>query len=159
MDNFPYVINMFVHIVAVILYAGGVFYAYIFINRRNRVATDDIKYNYIDIFVMREPRLWLYYLAVIIATGFGFGVLSVVLHGKPPDIAPVALFALVIMIVFSFISFTVVLFLMNIMNKAVAETDAAVVAAFRRREESIILVLLLIVIVILFCAASLRFLA
>lgn len=159
MDNFPYVINMFIHIVAVILYAGGVFYGYIFINRRNRVTIDDEKYSYIDAFVMREPKLWLYYLAVIIATGFGFGVLSIIMHGKPPEIAPVAFFALITMMVFSFISFAIVLFLMRTASKIRAETDPALIAALRRREESIILVLLLIVIVILFCAVSLRFLA
>lgn len=160
MDNFPYVINMFIHIVAVILYAGGVFYGYIFINRRNRFAGDDEKkYSYIDTFVMREPKLWLYYLVVIIATGFGFGVLSMIIHGKPPEIAPVAFFALIMMMVFSFISFAIVLFLMSTVSKVRAETDHSMITALRRREESIILVLLLIVIVILFCAVSLRFLA
>lgn len=159
MDNLPYVINMFVHIVAVILYAGGLFYTYILLSKRNKAAPDDGGYAHIDTFILREPILWLYYLIVIMATGFGFGVISIVLHGKPPDIAPIAFMALILMVIFSFISLAVILFLIGITKKIRAEKDVQLAGSLRKDEENVVLALLIIVIFVLFCAVSLRFLA
>ncbi len=159
MDNLPYVINMFVHIVAVILYAGGLFYTYILLSKRNKAAPDDGGYGHIDSFVLREPLLWLYYLIVIMVTGFGFGVISIILHGKPPDIAPIAFMALILMVIFSFISLAILAFLIGMTKKIRAEKDAQLLSGLRKDEENVVLALLIIVVFVLFCAVSLRFLA
>lgn len=170
MENIVLILNMFIHLVAVIAYVGGLFYSLILVAKRKRLAPVYLLHldNYLERFFLREPLLWMGYLGIIILTGFNFGLISLSFHGKPPELAPLAFGALTAMIILALISAGLVNLLWWKLRHPVrgilttgypSAEQIALLADLRHHREIAIQRLLILAFIAMFCAVTLRFMA
>lgn len=170
MENIALLLNMFVHILAVISYSGGLLYSLILMEKRRKIASafvTDVD-GYLERFFMRQPLLWMGFLVVIILTGFNFAVISLAFHGKPPDVAPIAFDALITMVVLTIISFGLVNLLWGktlpalkqLLRKGYPSSEElAKLGDLRNDRRTAVQHLLILALIIIFCAVTLRFMA
>lgn len=163
------ILNMFIHILMVIAYGGGLLYSLVLIEKRKRLGPDYQEHldRYLERFLIKEPSLWMGYLGVIILTGFNFTAISLMFHGKLPEIAPIALGALGTMIILSFISLGFAYLLwkkMSPLKRIIAHDypsadEVSLMDDLRQDRLGSVKRLLILALIIIFCAVTLRFMA
>lgn len=92
--NFLYVVNQFFHNVLVVAFVGGSLYMVLLIReRRSREGAGAADIG-TEAFLLKQPRREFWILVALMATGANFGVLSLSLYGKLPDLTLIAWAAL-----------------------------------------------------------------
>ena len=127
--NFLYAINQFFHNLLVVAFVGGSLYAVLLIRdcrSREGAGTADAE---AEAFLLKQPRREFWILVALMATGANFGVLSLALYGKLPDLTLIAWGALGGKIILGLISLGILWYLWK---RIVPE-----LALLSQREESV----------------------
>ena len=165
--NFLYAVNQFLHNVLVVAFVGGSLYVVLLIReRRSREGADDGT----EAFLLKQPRREFWILVALMATGANFGVLSLSLYGKLPDLTLVAWGALAGKILLGLLCLGILWYLWKRIvpelallsqregsGERLSPSDQGRLAALPRRWERAWQTLLLLGWLILFCAAVLRY--
>lgn len=168
--NFLYAINQFFHNVLVVAFVGGSLYVVLLIReRRSREGAGAADVG-TEAFLLKQPRRAFWILVALMATGANFGVLSLSLYGKLPDLTLIAWGALAGKIILGLICLGILWYLWKRIVPEIAllpqregtggrlsPTDHGRLATLPRRWERSWLTLLFLGWLILFCAAILRY--
>lgn len=88
--NFLYAINQFFHNLLVVAFVGGSLYVVLLIRERRSREGADAADDGTEAFLLKQPRREFWILVALMATGANFGVLSLSLYGKLPDLTLIA---------------------------------------------------------------------
>lgn len=168
--NFLYAVNQFLHNVLVVAFVGGSLYVVLLIRERRSGGGADAADARTEAFLRKQPRRGFWTLVALMATGANFGVLSLSLYGKLPDITLIAWGALAGKILLGLICLGILWYLwkrivpeMALVSQRegsggrLSPADHGRLATLPRRWERSWLVLLFLGWLILFCAAVLRY--
>lgn len=169
--NFLYAVNQFFHNVLVVAFVGGSLYVVLLIReRRSGEGADAADAGRTETFLRKQPRRGFWFLVALMATGANFGVLSLSLYGKLPDLTLIAWGALAGKILLGFICLGILWYLwkrivpeMALLSQRkesggrLSPPDHGRLATLPRRWERSWLTLLFLGWLILFCAAVLRY--
>lgn len=168
--NFLYALNQFFHNVLVVAFVGGSLYVVLLIRERRSGGEADAADARTEAFLRKQPRRGFWTLVALMATGANFGVLSLSLYGKLPDITLIAWGALAGKILLGLICLGILWYLwkrivpeMALVSQRegsggrLSPADHGRLATLPRRWERSWLVLLFLGWLILFCAAVLRY--
>ncbi|MDE2059444.1 MAG: hypothetical protein KGL31_03755 [candidate division NC10 bacterium] len=168
--NFLYAINQFFHNVLVVAFVGGSLYVVLLIRERRSGEGKDAADAGTEAFLLKQPRREFWILVALMTTGANFGVLSLALYGKLPDLTLIAWSALAGKILLGLICLGI---LWRLWKRIVPElallsqregsggrlnpSDQGRLATLPQRWERSWLTLLFLGWLILFCAAVLRY--
>lgn len=168
--NFLYAINQFFHNVLVVAFVGGSLYVVLLLRERRRRGGAGAADVGTEAFLLKQPRRAFWILVALMATGANFGVLSLSLYGKLPDLTLIAWAALGGKIILGLICLGILRYLwkkivpeMALLSQQeesggrLSHPDHARLATLPQRWERSWLTLLLLGWLILFCAAVLRY--
>jgi hypothetical protein len=170
--NFLYAANQFLHNVLVVAFVGGSLYVVLLIRERRSGDGADVADAGTDAFLRKQPRREFWILVALLATGANFGVLSLSLYGKLPDLTLIAWGALTGKILLGLICLGILWYLWKRIIPEMAllsqregsggrlnPPDHGYLATLSRRWERLWLTLLFLGWLILFCAAILRYMS
>ncbi|HWQ70471.1 MAG TPA: hypothetical protein VN494_11080 [Patescibacteria group bacterium] len=167
--NFLYAINQFFHNVLVVAFVGGSLYVVLLIRERRSREGADAADDGTEAFLLKQPRREFWILVALMATGANFGVLSLSLYGKLPDLTLIAWAALGGKIILGLICLGILRYLWKRIVPEMAllsqregrgrqsHPDHGRLATLPGRWERSWLTLLFLGWLILFCAAVLRY--
>ncbi|GEM_PF-6289887 len=168
--NFLYAVNQFFHNVLVVAFVGGSLYVVLLIRERRSGEGADAADDGTEAFLRKQPRRGFWILVTLMATGANFGVLSLSLYGKLPDLTLIAWGALGGKILLGLICLGILWYLwkklvpeMALLSQRegnggrLSPPDHGCLATLPRRWERSWLTLLFLGWLILFCAAVLRY--
>ncbi len=165
-----YALNQFLHNLLVVAFVGGALAAVVLIREGNRGGlTLDEKMLFI---LRKQAHRGFWTLAALMATGVNFGLLSLSLHGKLPDIGPIAWGALTVKVLLAFVCLGLLWHLWKRIGPQIGAVsgrqeagglldpeERARLAALRMREQGLWLSLLVLGSLTIFCAALLRYMS
>jgi len=168
--NLLYALNQFLHNLLVVAFVGGALVAVLLIREGSRGGiTVDEK---MQVFLHKQAHRGFWTLAALMATGVNFGLLSLSLHGRLPDIGTIAWGALTVKVLLAFVCLGLLWHLwkgLGPLIEALSRRQGAgglldpeergKVAALRMREQGLWLALLVLGTLTLFCAALLRYMS
>lgn len=168
--NLLYALNQFLHNVLVVAFVGGSLYVVLLMRERWSKGGADAADARIGAFVWKQAPRGFWTLVALMATGANFGVLSLALYGKLPDISLIAWGALAGKILLGLICLGILWYLwkrigprMALLSERAASgapmspADHGRLATLSRRWRRSWLALLFLGWLILFCAAVLRY--
>ncbi|MBI2882378.1 MAG: hypothetical protein HYY11_00475 [Candidatus Methylomirabilis oxyfera] len=168
--NFLYALNQFFHNLLVVAFVGGSLYVVLLIRERRSREEADAVDDGTEAFLRKQPRREFWILVALMATGANFGVLSLSLYGKLPDLTLIAWGALVSKILLGLICLGILWYLWKRLvpemallsqregsGRRLSPTDHGRLGSLPRRWERSWLALLVLGWLILFCAAILRY--
>lgn len=170
--NLLYALNQFLHNVLVVAFVGGSLYVVLLMREGRSAGGADAADARTETFVREQARRGFWTLVALMATGANFGVLSLSLYGKLPNITLIAWGALAGKILLGFICLGILWYLWKRAGPGMAllserggsggrlsPADHRRLETLSRRWRRSWLALLFLGWLILFCAAVLRYMS
>jgi uncharacterized membrane protein len=115
MENTLYMLNMFIHILATVLFVGGPFYMTFVVTKERAKLGPPLEYRverYMENMIELMPFICFISWGVVVATGFGFPLIYYIFHGEFKSVSSIAMAVLVIKHILVFAVFGLMLYML-----------------------------------------------